>query len=402
MQATVQRTHTKNNIIAPYVGLENKRELSNKNNKVIRATKVNSDSGSRGNKTKFVSKSNKFITRFSSNNTSKQNEQNKISNCKLSCLYLNARSIVNKHKELELYVLDKKFDIVGITETWMNSSISDSEMSISGYTLHRNDRNDAEKHRGGGVAFYIHSDLNCVHREEIFEQNFPESIWCNISYSGVNTLVGVCYRAPNSVQVNDEALYSLIDRVGKEEVVIMGDFNFPELDWGRPDSIDVSHPFIECMSNNFLTQLVEQPTRANNYLDLVLCSDSNLIENLNVEEPFETSDHQMVTFSLVTKEFSRKHPKQFYNYFKADYDEVRQYANSNDWGDNLNAPTVDVIWTKLKRNIIEIRNKFIPLKKPKSSQCRWVTRKVKRLREAKKKAWLKYVNSGKDIKLYVT
>ena len=106
-------------------------------------------------------------------------------------------------------------------------------MSISGYTLHRNDRNYAEKHRGGGVVFYIHSDLNCVHREEIFEQNFPESIWCNISYSGVNTLVGVCYRAPNSIQVNDEALYSLIDRVGKEEVVIMGDFNFPELDWGR-------------------------------------------------------------------------------------------------------------------------------------------------------------------------
>ena len=110
----------------------------------------------------------------------------------------------------------------------------------------------------------------------------------------------------------------------------------------------------------------------------------------------------MVTFSLATKEFSHKHPKQFYNYFKADYDEVRQYANSNDWGDNLNAPTVDVIWTKLKRNLIEIRNKFIPLRKPKSSQCRWVTRKVKRLKEAKKKAWLKYVNSGKDIKLYVS
>ena len=70
----------------------------------------------------------------------------------------------------------------------------------------------------------------------------------------------------------------------------------------------------------------------------------------------------MVTFSLVTKEFSRKHPKQFYNYFKADYDEVRQYANSNDWGENLNAPTVDVIWTKLKRNIIEIRNKFTKIK----------------------------------------
>jgi hypothetical protein len=125
----------------------------------------------------------------------------------------------------------------------MNSSILVSEMSISGYTLHRNDRKDADKHRGGEVAFYIHNDLNCVHREEIFELNFPESIWCNISCNGEHTLVGVCYRAPNGVQVNDEALYALIGRVSKEEVVILGDFNFPELDWGRPESIGDSHPF---------------------------------------------------------------------------------------------------------------------------------------------------------------
>lgn len=330
----------------------------------------------------------------------KQNERMQINKGKLSCLYLNARSIVNKHNELEMYVLEKHFDIIGLTETWMNCSILDSEMSISGYTLHRNDRKDTEKHRGGGVAFYIHNDLNCVHREEIFEQNFPESIWCNISCNGVDTLVGVCYRAPNSVQVNDVALYSLIDRVSKEEVVIMGDFNFPELDWGRPESIGDSHPFIECMSNNFLTQLVEEPTRAKNYLDLLLCSDSNLIENLNVEEPFETSDHQMITFSLVTKEFSRKTAKQFHNYFKADYDEIRQYATFKDWGEDLSGITTDDIWTKLQRDLIEMRNKFVPLKKPKSSKCKWVTRKVKRLREAKKNAWLKYVKSGKDSKLY--
>src|SRR5206468_8374393 len=94
------------------------------------------------------------------------------------------RSIVNKHKELEMYVLEEKFDIVGITETWLYSEISDSEMSIDGYHLLRNDRNDAEKHRGGGVALYVHNDLNCVRRDDLYEQNFPESVWCNISCNG--------------------------------------------------------------------------------------------------------------------------------------------------------------------------------------------------------------------------
>jgi hypothetical protein len=154
------------------------------------------------------------------------------------------------------------------------------------------------------------------------------------------------------------------------------------------------------LSNNFLTQLVQEPTRAKNYLDLVLCSDSNLIEDLNVEEPFETSDHQMITFTLVTKNCSRKNTKKFYNYFKADYDEIKQYAISKDWSEDLNGKTAEDIWTKLQKDLIEIRNKFVPLNKPKLSKCKWATRKVKKLREAKKQAWLKYVKSGKDSKLY--
>lgn len=321
-------------------------------------------------------------------------------NSKLSCLYLNARSIVNKHKELEMYVLEENFDIVCITETWLNSSILDSEMSISGYTLHRKDRNNVNKLRGGGVALYVHNDLNCVHREEIFESNFPETIWCNINSNGRNTLIGVCYRAPDSVQINDEALYSLLDRVSKEEVVIIGDLNFPEIDWGKPESIEDSHPFIECMSNNFLTQLVDEPTRERNYLDLVLCSDPSLVEDIVVGEPFETSDHQMITFSLVINEFSRTNTKHFYNYFKADYDEIRKYAGAKLWGEDVSGITPDEFWTKLQRDLIELRNKFVPLKKPKLSKCKWATRKVKRLREAKKQAWLKYIRSGKDSKLY--
>ena len=352
-------------------------------------------------KLKILSVSNTCNKLTSKNNiSSKKSKQINLGKSKLSCIYLNARSIVNKHKELEMHVLEENFDIIGITETWLNSSIADSEMSIKGYTLYRNDRKDEEKHRGGGVALYVHNDLNCVQRDDIFEPNFPETIWCNISCNGGNTLVGVCYRAPNSLQINDEAFYLLINKVSTEEVVIMGDFNFPALDWGRPESIDDSHPFIECLSNNFLTQLVEEPTRAKNFLDLVLCSDPSLVENISVGEPFETSDHQLVTFSLTTKEFSRKHTKHFYNYFKADYDEIRQYARSKNWDADLSIITADEIWTKLQGDLIEIRDKFVPLSKPKPSKCKWATRRVKRLREAKKRAWLNYIKSGKDNKLY--
>ena len=60
----------------------------------------------------------------------------------------------------------------------------------------------------------------------------------------------------------------------------MGDFNFPELDWSNRDNLDVQNPFVDCLLNNFLFQLVDEPTRGKNYLDLVLSSEENMIQQL--------------------------------------------------------------------------------------------------------------------------
>ena len=49
--------------------------------------------------------------------------RNGCSDSRLKCLYMNARSIVNKKKELELTVRDEKLDIIAITESWLNVSI---------------------------------------------------------------------------------------------------------------------------------------------------------------------------------------------------------------------------------------------------------------------------------------
>ena len=63
-------------------------------------------------------------------------------------MYFNARSIVNKHDELELYANEENIDVIGITETWLHEAISDSEMNLEGYTLIRQDRNDKKNNVG--------------------------------------------------------------------------------------------------------------------------------------------------------------------------------------------------------------------------------------------------------------
>jgi exonuclease III len=319
-------------------------------------------------------------------------------------MYLNARSIVNKHSELELYLIEENIDIVGITETWLTDSVSDSEMSIEGYTLLRGDRKSETKQRGGGVALYIKNDIDFVAREEINGTEFAETIWCSINCSAEKTLIGVCYRAPDSKQKDDAALYSVIDRASKlkEKLIIMGDFNYPELNWSLQEKIDENHPFIECISNNFLSQIIEEPTRGSNFLDLVLCSEVSIIQNIYIGEPFETSDHQLIRFKIMAKKLNTKTINRKYNYYKADYSEIRKEVQSKSEEVELEKMGLEYKWVNMKSVLSLVRNKFIPLSKTRENKCKWVTKTVTRCRKAKKKAWLKYKNSDKDPQLYNT
>ena len=53
---------------------------------------------------------------------------------------------------LKISLNENPFDILTISETWPTSNISDDEISIPGYSLTRNDRN--EKYGGGTLAFF--------------------------------------------------------------------------------------------------------------------------------------------------------------------------------------------------------------------------------------------------------
>ena len=124
-------------------------------------------------------------------NSSRSSETVKIvTKNKLSCTYFNARSIVNKIDELELYIKEEELDIIGITETWLTEEIVTSEICPEGYTLYRKDRKDSVKTTGGGVALFVKHDINITEREDINEQLFSESLWCEILSKGDKNITG--------------------------------------------------------------------------------------------------------------------------------------------------------------------------------------------------------------------
>jgi ribonucleases P/MRP protein subunit RPP40 len=339
---------------------------------------------------KSRSRPNEFGNSCGNKNCGKQ----KDSCGKLKCFYVNARSIINKRDDLELYISDENPDIIGITETWAVENIEDAELVIDGYTMMRKDRVVGTKVRGGGVLLYVKNLINVVLREDYFDNNFQECIWCDIEIGGEKTLVGLCYRPPDSNKTQDEALFKMLAGVSREKLLLMGDFNFPELNWGKPETLDDSHSFLKCINDNFLIQCVENSTRGNNVLDLVFTSEENMIENLTVGEPFGTSDHQIIRwyFSSIKETIKRNDEIKMHDYFKADYDGMREEISSIDFDEIIIGDSVEQDWDCFKLIMEKLKDKWVPFRRNKVGKCKWVNNSVTRRRRAKNKAWERYQN----------
>ena len=73
-------------------------------------------------------------------------------------------------------------------------------------------------------------------KQSFSELEFKEAVFADVELQGGgNLLVGLVYRSPNaSEQINDK-LRLLFQEIGQSsfQVLIFGDFNYPETDWKK-------------------------------------------------------------------------------------------------------------------------------------------------------------------------
>lgn len=69
----------------------------------------------------------------------------------LHCIHVNARSLTSKLSELKILAIKAKASIIAVTETWLDDSVNDNEISVPGYAIVRKDHN--RNGGGGGFAF---------------------------------------------------------------------------------------------------------------------------------------------------------------------------------------------------------------------------------------------------------
>ena len=112
--------------------------------------------------------------------------------------------------------------------------------------------------------------------------------------------LGVFYRPPNSDLKPLQDIQNALDAINSNNIVLLGDFNLSDLDWSHHTLL------LDIVQDNFLHQLVQEPTRNQNILDLVLTNNVDLINNIAVGEPF--SDHNLRSFlSIALRILSAHH-----------------------------------------------------------------------------------------------
>ena len=117
----------------------------------------------------------------------------------LAIACLNINSLLAHIDDLKIFMVNCKIDILCINETKLDSSVSNSEIYLSGYDVVRLDRN-VNGRNGGGVCIYIRSNLNFRIRKDLANKDL-EFLLVEISKPRSKPfLVDTWYRPPSSPQ----------------------------------------------------------------------------------------------------------------------------------------------------------------------------------------------------------
>ena len=311
-------------------------------------------------------------------------------------MYMNARSIVNKIDELKSLVHTTNPDIVCITEAWTNSSISDHYLSIPGFQLvSRFDRNDTQNGRGGGILIYVKDYLKANQTSITCQFNQYAGIQI-ITNSGVLNLF-VVYRSPNSTHENNEKLLALLREI-KNPAIIVGDFNYPGIDWGSLSGAGDLQKFIDLTLDQFWDQWVTFPThKSGNCLDLVF-SESNLITDIKNESPLGTSDHDTIIIDTTMLRNHTTHGRDKLNYHRADFESMKRLFRGNDWLSVMNANDINESWSHFKGKYDEAVAQCVPILRINPKQRPpWMTHELTSLIRNKRRLWKKYKSDATTL-----
>ena len=194
----------------------------------------------------------------------------------LAIIHINARSMCANFDQFHLLfdLLKHKFDIICVSESWLDESISNL-YNFEGYNAYHSYRLT----RGGGSSIYVRNNLNCNLIDIDLNMNFGNSVILNVTHKTKSIIVGTFYRSQKADPVifikKFLEILTNINKVNNSEIILCGDFNFDLL---KLESCDVSLNFFNAINSFSLIPMITKPTR-------ITESTASLLDNIFVKDP---------------------------------------------------------------------------------------------------------------------
>lgn len=266
-----------------------------------------------------------------------------------------------------------------IVETHLSKEIKDSEIKIDSFSIFRSDRPT----KNGGTCIYVLKSIS-TKVINIYAENSCESIF--VKLLDYNIILAAVYKPPSTSNDHFHLLIkntrNVIDNNNECHFLIFGDFNLPNMKWYASENSNIytidssttsnrhqAEYLVEFMERYFLDQMITEPTREENYLDLMFSSDKSLIHESNVDiVTNKITDHNLIMFHTriikkqprVSNQFNDK-----LNFFdkNIDWNRVRFEINNISWEIKLKEhhDPLSLFYDEIKKIIHE----NIPLKRVK-------------------------------------
>jgi len=301
--------------------------------------------------------------------------------------------VKNKIDDLHLLIEEESPDILGITESWLSSDTPDSFLRLRNYQIFRCDRSHGTEGYGG-VLLAVRHNLNSV---LVPHNTHHEVIVVNVKVGSSILRFVLVYRPP---QLNHSDNASFVDFLSDKlrncrNYIIFGDMNYPNINWtDYTTNCSIDQTFLDYVNEQNLVQVITEPTRERNILDVCLVSHEKLVKNAVVHERFSTSDHNFITCDILMFCQVEAEPTVQLDFWRADWESIHRHFAAVDWDTLLNCCDLDTMWARFKSLMEYVIELYVPTKVAhKHKYAPWSNLHIKQISQKKKQLWRKSKSS---------
>ena len=186
---------------------------------------------------------------------------------------------------------------------------------------------------GRGVALYVMDTLQSCVNNMIKTDNSVESIWVEVRKAAGKAVLGVVYRPPNLSKVDSIPIWQEINRACRyDQLCVLGDFDVRNIDLDLTVGDNDGEDLLKLVQDNFLSQIIREPTRADDILDLILTNGDDLVKEADVGRQLGNRDRCQIRCVLKEeKDFSSVSKHRIPDFRRANYEGLRRRLEGISW-----------------------------------------------------------------------